>query len=153
MFYNKWIDPTKKYAFSGVSKIYQHYLGAKNINEIKTDLAGIRTYTLHKEKKKVKDFNPFFIYRKHQQWQIDICYLPEYANKENKEKYILCLIEVFSRKLFIKVINRKDWKTVLDAFSQLHEEINTNPENILVDKGGEFTNQNFKQYCREKRLN
>lgn len=150
MFYNKWVNPKKEYAFSGISKIYNHFQGAKSINEIKNDLAEIRTYTLHREKKKIKNYNPFFIYKKHQLLMADLCYLPQTDKETNREsKYLLCVIDCFSRKLFIRVIAKKNFQSVLNSFKSIYTKLdNPPPTSLLVDKGTEFTNKHFKQYCQ-----
>lgn len=152
MLSKNWVNPQKKFAFAGVNKIYNHYTGGKTVNEIKNELSGIRTYTLHKENKKIKNYNPFFIYKKHQQWQIDICYIPNIPSKSFPSKYILCVLEVFSRKLYIKELIKKDKKTVLEAFKEIHSFIGVNPTNIFCDSGGEFTNNLFKKYCKDNSI-
>lgn len=144
---HNWINPNKNYAYSGVSAVYDSLKNTKKLKDIENDLSEIRTYTLHKEKKPVKNFNPFFIYSKHQMWQSDLVYLPNFINENEGSKYLMCVLEVFSRKLFIKVIKNKDTKTVLDAFSEIHKSIGASPKILYVDKGGEYVNKKFKDYC------
>lgn len=150
MFYNKWINVNKEYAYSGINKIYNHYQGVKSINEIKNDLAGIRTYTLHRERKKIKNHNPFFVYKKHQLLMADLCYLPKTEKEENKDsKYLLCVIDCFSRKLFIKVLGKKNFQSILKEFKLIYSEMGEPTSTLLVDKGTEFTNRHFKKYCSD----
>ncbi len=52
MLKHNWVNKNKKYSFSGITKIYEHYKGAVKIKDIKEELAGIPTYTRHKEGKK-----------------------------------------------------------------------------------------------------
>lgn len=152
MFHEKWTNVNRNFAYSGINKIYNHYLGAKSVKEIEDELSGIRTYSRHKEAKRVIKHNPFFIYGKNQQWQIDICYLPDYNIKNNSNRYLLCLLDVFSRKLFIRVLERKDGKSTLSAIKNIISHIGCLPKTIFVDKGGEFTNEGFKKYCKEKKV-
>lgn len=37
MFHNKWKNINSKFAYSGVSKIYNHYLGAKKVEDIERE--------------------------------------------------------------------------------------------------------------------
>lgn len=151
MFLKDWTNPAFPFAFSGVTKIKQYFGKEKKLSEIEQELAKNSTYTLHKERKKINNFNPFFIYHKHQQWQMDICFLPEY--KENEQnRYLLCLLEVFSRKLFISVIQSKNVKTVFEAFLKLRKEIISSPSQIVVDKGSEFKNKKFIEYCKQENI-
>lgn len=152
MLIRNWLNPENPYAFSGTNKIHHYLKGSRSINDISDSLAKISTYTLHKEKKSVKKFNPFFIYSKHAQWQLDLCFMPNYP--ENKgQKYLFCLIECFSRKLFIRIIEKKDQNTVLNAFKSIQKEIISKPKQICVDKGSEFKNRKFITYCKEKNIN
>jgi hypothetical protein len=153
MLKNKWIDPNKKIAFAGISQIYDFYKKSKPIKEIQDELSNIPTYTRHKEGKKVKFYNPFYVYNKNEMWQVDLMYLPN-LEKENKGyKYLLCLIDVFTRKLFIRKLKNKMSKTVLTEFSSIHNEIGVNPEKVVADKGSEFKCQPFKDYCEFHGIN
>lgn len=80
-------------------------------------------------------------------WQSDLVYLPNFISENGGYKYLFCLMEVFSRKLFVKLLKNKDTNSVLEAFSHIHKEIAVNPKILYVDKGGEYTNKKFKDYC------
>lgn len=144
-----WTNPGNDYAFSGISKIYNHYKGAKTLKEIENEMSEIRTYTLHKEKKPIRNYNPFFVYYKHQMWQSDLIYLPNFIHDNDQYKYLICVIDVFSRKLYVKLLKTKDAKVVLEAFTSIHSSIQHSPEILYVDMGGEYINKNFKKYCAD----
>lgn len=147
-----WVNKDNPYAYSGVTKIYHYLKGQKKIEDIKNDLSEIRTYTYHKEPKKVVKFNPFFIYKKNQQWQVDLVYLPNFINENEGVKYLMCVLEVFSRKLYVKVMKTRDKKTALETFSSLHKQIGDSPEILFSDFGGEFTSKIFKDYCLKNNI-
>jgi hypothetical protein len=147
MLKQNWINKNKKYAFSGISKIYEHYRGAIPIKKIQNELAEIPTYTRHKEGKKNKEFNPFFVYKVHEMWQADLMYLPDYKKESKGYKYLLCVLDVFSRKMFIRKLRTKDTNTVVKNFDSIHHEMNKTPEKIVVDKGSEFKAESFQKYC------
>lgn len=142
-----WVDSNKPYAYSGVNKIHHYLRGEKKLSDIRKDLAGIRTYTLHKEPKKITKFNPFFIYYKNQMWQADLVYLPNFINENEGAKYLMCVLEVFSRKLYVKIMKNKDKKTALETFDSIHRVIHESPEILYTDLGGEFNSREFKKYC------
>lgn len=144
-----WTNPGNDYAFSGISKIYNHYAGSKKLKDIENEMAEIRTYTLHKEKKPIKHFNPFFVYSKHQMWQSDLVYLPNFVSENEQYKYLLCVLEVFSRKLFVKLMKSKDAKVTLESFSSIHSSIQHSPKILYVDMGGEYINRYFKKFCSD----
>jgi len=142
-----WVNKNKKYAFSGISKIYEHYKGALPVEKIEKELSEIQTYSRHKEGKKNKEFNPFYVYRANEMWQADLMYLPDYKRESQGYKYLLCVLDVFSRKLFIRKLKKKDTNTIVEKFDSIHKEINVTPEKIVVDKGTEFKSEIFQQYC------
>ena len=147
MLKHKWVNKNKKFAYSGISKIYDEYKGAIPVKEIEKELAEQDTYTRHKEGKKVTEYNPFFVYKTDEMWQIDIMYLPENNSSKNGYKYLLCVLDVFSRKLFIRCMKRKNQETVIKNFDSIHKEIGNTPEKLVADKGLEFTAEAFQNYC------
>lgn len=147
MLKHSWVNKNKKYAFSGISKIYEHYKGALPLNEIQSQLSEIQTYTRHKEGKKTSKFNPFFVHKVDEMWQLDIMYLPNYKKEAQGYKYLLCVLDVFSRKMFIRKLRKKDTETVVRKFDQILLDVNRSPEKIVVDKGSEFKSELFQRYC------
>lgn len=153
MLKNLWSDPSSKFAFSGVSKIKQIYGSSKKVKEIENELSENRTYTRHKEAKKIKNFNPFFVYDINDMWQIDLMYLPDLSKYNEGYKYLLCLIEVFTRKLYIKILKDKTCKIVTNAFIEIQEKINNFPKKVVCDMGGEFKCSLFINYCEKNNIN
>lgn len=152
MLKNLWTSPNSEIAFSGVTKIKDFYNNEKKNYEIENELASIRTYTRHKEAKKVKKFNPFFVYQPHDMWQIDLMYLPDLAKYNEGYKYLLCLLEVFSRKLYIKILKDKSSISVTNAFDELQKKINIFPRKIVCDMGAEFKCRQFIDYCKKNNI-
>jgi hypothetical protein len=153
MIKNLWSIPSSKIAFSGVTKIKQVYNNDKKIKDIENELSENRTYTRHKEGRKIKNFNPFFVYGVHEMWQIDLMYLPDLSRYNEGYKYLLCLLEVFTRKLYIKILKEKTSRVVTDAFIQVQNKIGKFPQKIVCDMGGEFKCALFISYCKENKIN
>jgi hypothetical protein len=153
MLKNLWTSHNSEIAYSGITKIKDFYKNGMKNKEIESELSKIRTYTRHKEAKKIKKFNPFFVYSPHEMWQIDLMYLPDLARYNEGYKYLLCLLEVFSRKLYIKLLKEKTSKIVTEAFIELQKVINFFPDKIVCDMGGEFKCKLFKDYCKENNIN
>jgi len=59
----------------------------------------------------------------------------------------------FLQKTFHRGFRKKDGRTVLSAFRRIMIASSNKPKTILVDKGGEFTNENFKNIVLIKGLN
>ena len=146
MLKQNWVNKNKKYAYSGISKIYEYYKGSLPVKKIEKELAGISTYTRHKEGKRITNYNPFFVYQPNEMWQIDIMYLPV-NNASKTPRYQLCVLDVFSRKMFIRIMRKKDAETVVKCFDEIHNEANFTPKKIVADKGSEFIAEKFQEYC------
>lgn len=142
-----WINKNKKYAFSGISKIYEHYKGEIPLKKIQDQLSEIQTYTRHKEGKKITKFNPFFVHKVDEMWQIDIMYLPNYKKESKGYKYLLCVLDVYSRKMFIRKLRKKDTSTIVRKFDDILLSVNRTPVKIVADKGSEFKSTLFQQFC------
>lgn len=152
MLSEKWQDKRKKYAFGGVDRVYKNYLGAIPKKKIEYDLAENSTYTLHKESKKVINYNPFFIYNRNDQFQSDVMYLPKAQNKAFRQKYLLVTIDVFSRKVFVKILKNKSADSVLQGFKETLEYVGEKPKSLYVDRGTEYTNKKFKKFCKDSNI-
>ena len=62
-------------------------------------------------------------------------------SKYNKEiKYLLCAIDLYSKYAWIHPLNDKKVLSIVKSFQKVLDDSNRKPNNIWVDKGGEFYN-------------
>ena len=54
------------------------------------------------------------------------------------EKYVLCVQDVFSRKLYTRAMTNKKPETIVDAFNEILKETGTKPKSVTSDLGAEF---------------
>ena len=151
-FRNEWSKAGSPIAFAGISKIYEYYRKKGtplSQIQIKKVLSSIPTYTKFKEYHLPRFWSPFFIYTIHQQWQLDICYVSELESYNNKIKYLLVVIECFSRKIFVSPMTDKTTNSTVKKFSDIHKHVGHTPQTIYMDRGCEFNSTSFKNYCKE----
>jgi hypothetical protein len=91
-------------------------------------------------------FSPITVYSVNDQWQVDLIDLSKYARWNAGYKYLLCAIDVFSRKSFVVAMKRKSdttnaMKVILDV---------QNPILIQSDNGTEFVNSGFQSLLQAK---
>ena len=55
--------------------------------------------------------------------------------KYKSAKYLLCVIDVFTKYAWVKRLKNKKGKTVLDAFIEIVNESNCKPNKLWVDQG------------------
>jgi hypothetical protein len=82
------------------------------------------------------------------QWQGDLVELgPDISRKNGGNRYILTVIDVFSKFAWAILVRRKNANEVLDAFKRLiFEAAPRKPKRLQTDKGKEFMNSKVQAY-------
>ncbi|OAJ42903.1 hypothetical protein BDEG_26295 [Batrachochytrium dendrobatidis JEL423] len=101
---------------------------------------------LHQESRRRPAFSPITVYSVNDQWQVDLIDLSKYARWNAGYKYLLCAIDVFSRKSFVVAMKKKSDTT--DAMRVILDV----QKHILIqsDNGTEFLNNNFQSLLQAK---
>ena len=120
--------------------------------QIKGVLLSIPAYTKFKEYRLPRSWNPFYIYFIHQQWQLDLCFVDDLAEYNDHVKYLLVVIECFSRKIFVTAMFDKKSNTAVEKFKDIHNHIGQNPISLYMDRGGEFNSSLFLSYCKKHKI-
>ena len=63
------------------------------------------------------------------------------SSKNKNFKYLLCVIDVFTKYSWVKPLKDKKGKTVLNAFIEIVNESNRKPNKLWIDQGREFYNK------------
>jgi len=143
--YNKLGHPI---AFGGINTIYSYYKGLLDKDKIKEILSGIENYTLHREYHKTER-NPSYSHFKNQQWQMDLVDIQKLHEFNDGVRYLLTCIDTFTRKAFSRTLLTKEAQSVLNAFKSIINEAGGQPMVLVLDKGTEFNNQSFLEFCHE----
>lgn len=117
-------------------------------NIIKRWLKKQDPYTLHKQRKlrfqRLK-YNPLNI---DDVWSIDLADMQNIA-RFNKSRYILTIIDNFSRYAWCVPIKNKESESVIKAFETVFRKTKRRPLNILSDRGREFVSKKFIDFLRK----
>ena len=71
-------------------------------------------------------------------------------SKLNKRiKYLLCVIDLFSRYAWDIGLKNKKGESIVEAFKKILDSSNRKPNKIWVDHGSEFYNNKFKGFLKE----
>lgn len=148
-----YFNPSDPASFTGLSSIKNTYnfLNKKKFkNELKDWILNQETYTLHKpllknfqrEKVKVSCIDDL--------WQVDLVDVSK-LSKENKGfKYLLTVIDVFSKHAWVEPLINKTGISILNAFKKIIKE--RKPKKIQSDKGTEFLNSEVQKLFKEKNI-
>ena len=71
-------------------------------------------------------------------WATDLTEMGSLSSKNKNVKYFLCIIDVFTNYAWVKPLNDKKGKIVLNAFIEIVTEPNRKPNRLWVDQGREF---------------
>ena len=82
-----------------------------------------------------------------EQLDIDLLSMANLAAENDGVRFLLCAIDILSRKLLIRALKNKTAKEVLSAMKDILRDISpTKIKKNCADKGSEFSNQWFKNY-------
>jgi hypothetical protein len=135
---DKYTDPSIPGSFSSISKFKQN-----NKKTSTDDITFSDAYTVHKVPhthfKRVKTFAP----NVNSQWQVD---LVDITNKNLSHKWLLAVVDVFSRYAFIEPVHTKAAARVADAFESIFKRSRYTPQMIYSDEGKEFLGKCTKMF-------
>jgi Chromo (CHRromatin Organisation MOdifier) domain/Integrase core domain len=138
-------DPAHEGSFSTAQKLYNvARLEAPQLTlqDTREWLSGEIAYTLHKPARRRFKRNPIIASHKNEQWQADLVDLQEYQRANQGYRYILTIVDVFSKKAWAVPLKNKKAPTVSEAFEQIF--VLEKPFKLQTDKGKEFENNTLK---------
>jgi hypothetical protein len=148
---NSYTTPGHPIAFSGITNIYKYYRGKLSIEKIKDILSTIENYSLHREYKRGQR-NPSYSHFKRYQFQMDLVDIQELSSYNDGVRYIMTVIDTFTRYGFARLLLDKKASTVLTAFKSILKEAKENPKILVVDRGTEFNNKEFIKFCDDNNI-
>ena len=82
-------------------------------------------------------------------WGVDLADM-QLISKYNKGiKYLLCVIDLFSKYAWIVPLKDKKGATIPNAFQKNLDSSKRKPNKIWVDQGSDFYNNNFKKWLKD----
>ena len=153
LFKNIYTDPSNPGAFGGIRNLY---IQAKKVDpnitlkNVKDWLKRQHTYTLHRPARRRWKRNRIYVSYIDEQWEIDLIDLQIYSVQNDGYKYLLMIIDVFSKYLFAFPTKTKTALEILNIFKNLFK--NRKPTKIRSDRGGEFDNRIFRDFCKRNNV-
>jgi len=82
-----------------------------------------------------------------QLWACDLIDMEAFSTNNYKWRYILNVVDIFSRKLWIAKLKRKEAIDVKNAFEDICNRAGVKCDFLINDNGGEFLGE-FKEFCQ-----
>lgn len=89
------------------------------------------------------------VYRVDEIWALDLASMETVSKYNEGYKYILCIIDVFSKYAWCVPLKNKTGPSILEAIKLVVDESDRSPEKIWVDQGGEFYNKGFQDWANK----
>lgn len=119
-------------------------------SEVKGVLQGEPAYTLHRQVKRKFQRRKTIVSGPFDQFQCDLVDVSAYKNENDGFRFILCVLDVFSRVAWARPLKSKQGKEVTRAFEDILREAGRDPLFLHCDKGSEFLNSDFLSMARKR---
>ena len=137
-------DPEFPASFAGRERFY-HALKQQNpsvsLNNVKSKLRAVDSYTLHKPTRKPKLYRRIYTKGINYLYQCDLVDLSAFQQDNDGYKWIITIIDTFSKKAWAFKMKRKTGQSVVKVMTPFLRK-NT-PKKIQFDQGSEFYNRLF----------
>ena len=133
---------------SMVCKFFDKKSAGSGINTIKSS-SSILTDELHKPV--IRKFLKRKVYSQFKDniWGVDLADMQSLSRKNKGIKYLLCVIDLYSKYAFVIPVKDKKGISVTNGFNKIIKQSNRKPNKIWVDQGGEFCNNVFKKWLSD----
>lgn len=81
-------------------------------------------------------------------WQADLIEMIPYAKVNKDYKYILIVINAFTKYVYAEPLKTKTGKDVTEAMSKILNSVEEKPKNLQTDQGSEFYNKQFQELMK-----
>src|SRR5215469_6570737 len=142
-------DPKHPAGFGSILKLVK--ASKKKRSDVEKWLAGQDTYTLHKPARKRFPRNSYTSNNIDDSWEMDLADLSSISKYNDKYKYLLNVIDIFSRFAWSVPLKDKTANSITTALKSLFQK--RKPISIQSDKGTEFVNSTVQRYLKNQGVN
>lgn len=110
-------------------------------------------YEIHKQARKNFPRRKFVQKGINDTWQIDLVEMIPFSKENSGYKYLLTVIDTFSKYAYAEAVKSKSAYDVVNAMKVVFKTAKTNPSNIQSDQGKEFFNSSFTELMKSHKIN
>jgi hypothetical protein len=144
-----YFDASHPAGFSGFTKLRKHLPRRVTSKAIQTFLLKQDSHTIHKPILRKFKRDVVFSTNIDDNWQVDLMDVRNIAKHNDGIKFILVVIDVFSKFLWARYLKNKSATAVRDALRDILQSSGRAPLTIQSDKGRELINKLVETYLRE----
>jgi len=144
----KYTDPTQPSSFSGLATFAKNK--SAELKKTVKEIEKLKAYTLHKPSKKKFARRKVIVPFVNHQWAGDLVDVQKLARLNKETKYILLMIDAFSKKLYFAFLKDKTAQSTLNGIKRIIRVSHVTPKYIQTDKGKEFENSVVQSFLKQK---
>ena len=137
----------------GLASMMYKFFDKKSLGSgIKKDSSLILADELHKPV--IKKFNKRKVYSQFKDniWGVDLADMQSLSRKNKGIKYLLCVIDLYSKYAFVIPLKDKKGISIVNSFDKIIKQSKRKPKKIWVDQGSGFYNNNFKKWLSDNNI-
>jgi len=140
-------DPLKPGSLGGLTRFAEaNKISSRRAREVlQRDLG----YTLHKPRRRRFPTVPVMVFGIDEQWTADLIEVTNIAKYNRGYRYLLTVVDVFSKHAWVQPVKSKTGKAVTEAMAKILKGGRT-PTNLQTDDGKEFYNKTFQALMKQK---
>ena len=147
-------DSKEPSSFSSAQRLHQAALKEKksiSLKQVKEWLKKQQTYTRHKRPRLTFPRRKVLVLRIDECWASDLIQIDSLANQNQGFQYILTVLDLFSRKLWVRKLKQKSKKEMEQSLrSIIQENGGRSPYKLWTDDGLEYTS--LKEFYEEMEI-
>ena len=151
-----YFNPQNAGSFEGVEKLYKQVKkdGKYNLSKskIKKWLQNQKSYTLNRRVNRNFKRGKVIVEGIDDQFDADLASMSDYEKRNDGYKYLLVVIDIFSRYAWVEPMKNKNADTIVQAFEKILSEGRI-PRKLRTDAATDFTSKKFQNLMKEKNIN
>ena len=150
----KYVSGTHPSSFGGIDRVARAFPDVPR-KLIDAALSGIDAYTLQRNVKSQRYYNPIFVRQRRKLMQSDLIVFnrSDYAEYNDGHWYVLVVIDSFTRFVWAMPLVNKNMHTMVKALSTMAEEMPGGfGEQLMCDQGAEYINSLVKGWLKKENI-
>ena len=143
-----YFDPGHVAGFKGKNKLKNVVKHKVKSLDVSKWLQATDSYTLHRSVKRRFPRQKFLTSGRNYQWQADLADMTQLSKWNDNVRYLLCVIDTFSRKLYIRPVLTKNGQDVARQFQNILNATDSKVHELITDRGKEFYNTQFNHVLK-----
>ena len=143
------------FAYSSAYSLYREakkYSKDVRFKDVKKWLSKELTYTLHRPVRRNFKTRKVMVYSMDESWQADLVDLSKLSKQNDGHKYLLVLIDVFSKYAWVSPLLSKSAGEIERELQNVFVTSKRQPKTLQTDKGSEFLNKPVKTLLKKRNV-